>query len=272
MTGYPKWMNHPHYRKGTATLVEGTDPVSGRKFKDYKGTSDRLPPLFVENADQEEHARMRGYLDPGEAPPAIAHGAEYPLMMVHPDHVDAIPDEKVPHSVDGGPVTIVVIPGKPEKYPHVTVQDADQEAAWRAKGYDRPGVCDPAAVQTARANPHGIGNKGGEWPKIINGVLTQDPNAKPVENQYPMWITTGKDPNSGEPIGKAVADLAEHIALCKRLGMPEPGAMPAPLAPAAPTRPEAHSPPALTRGQKIAATKARKKAERLAAEQQQPAA
>ena len=281
MIPYPKTMHHPHFRKGTATLVEGQDPVSGRKYRDYQGTPDRLPPLFVENSDQEDHARARGYLDPGEAAPAAALGGEYPLVLVHPDHADAIPDDKMPQKIGDGPVTFVTIPGKPERYPHVTVQDAAQEAAWQAKGYDRPGVCDPTAVEAARANPRGVTGTGAEWPKMVNGVLMEDPNARPDLKQYPMWVTTGKDPNTGDPIGKAVADLAEHIALCKRLGMPEPGqaaqaAPPAPPAPPALSAPvaivQSDFVPILTKGDKIRATKARKKAERLAEQQAATAA
>lgn len=233
MTNYPKTMVHPHFRKGTAAVVEGVDPNSGRKYKDYQGTADRLPPLFVENDQQEDRARAKGYLDHGEAPAAIAEGTEYPLMMVHPEHVDAVPDEKVPHSVDGGPVTFVTVPGKPERYPHRTVATAAEELAWRAKGYDRPGVCDPAAVEASIAMPYDPNRGDQEWPKYVQtGVdpagkpimtLMQDPAIKPEVKAYPMWITTGKDPNTGDVIGKAVDSLDEHIALCRKLGMPDPG-------------------------------------------------
>ncbi len=296
-TAYPKTMTHPHHRKGTYKAIPGTGKVQADGTvvnPDYQGTADRFPPMFVNNADQEDMARAQGYLQHGEAMPAMKEGTEYPLMLVHPKHEDAIPDDKVPHKVGNGPVSIVIVPGKPEKFPHVTVHDEAQEKIWTAKGWDRPGVCDPQAVEDSRAMPYDPNRPPGqEWPKIINGVLTQDPDAVPEAKSYPMWITTGKDPNTGDPIGKAVENLEEHIALCKRLGMPEPGVVtPSPLltvslikseirkmqeaavdaAIPVPAIEETTAHVNLTRGQKIAATKARKKAERLAVQQSEAAA
>lgn len=92
-------------------------------------------------------------------------------------------------------------------------------------------------------------------------TLMQDPSIAPDLKLYPMWITTGKDPNTGDPIGKAVDSLEKHIALCQKLGMPVPGETKAEVPRPAPA---VSAVVPMTRGQKIAATKARKKAERVA--------
>lgn len=229
MTSYPKTMTHPHARKGSYKPVPGSgravrqdDGTPGEKLMAYQGTPDRLPPLFVENAEQEERARAKGYLDFGEAPPPVAGYSEYPLMLVHPKHVDAVPEERRPYrTTEGGPLEWNIIPGKPEQFPNVTVNDADQEEAWKAKGYERPGRADPQAVADARASPYVPGRTTSEWPKMVNGVLVEDPDAPPSgPEEYPLWITTGKHPDTGEAMGKTVASREEEIALCKKLDLP----------------------------------------------------
>lgn len=273
MTSFPKTMTHPHARKGSAKPVQYKDPVSGRAVTDYQGTPDRLPPLFVENAEQEERARAKGYLDFGEAPPPVAGYSEYPLMLVHPKHVDAVPEERHPYrKTEGGPVEWNITPGKPEQFPHVTVHDADQEETWKAKGYERPGRADPQAVADAKASPHVPGRTTSEWPKMVDGVLVEDPDAPPDgPEEYPKWITTGKHPDTGDVMGKTVASREGEVALRTKLGLP-PIAEPVkrPLLTASPmtTFREAVDKP-LTRGQKAAATRAANKARKAA---EQPAA
>jgi hypothetical protein len=269
---YPKTMVHPHYQKGSANVVEGFDPRSGKHFKDYQGTPDRNPPVHVYTPDQEERVRALGYLQYGEKPPAHAEYSEYPLTLCHPGHVEAVPDEKVPHKDETtGAVTIIVVPGKPEILPHAVVHSAAEEKAWLARGYRRPGQSNPTAARDAVAKPYVPGQVTHEWPKMVDGVLMQDPKTQaPGPTQYPKWITTGKDPNTGDPIGKTVASLEEERALRAKVGLPPPAVD---LAPApAPVAPAPSQAPAMTRGQKIAATKARKKAEKLAQQADQPAA
>ena len=45
------------------------------------------------------------------------------------------------------------IPGKPEKFPDMTVRNEQEELAAAAKGYAQPGRSDPNAVQAARSSP-----------------------------------------------------------------------------------------------------------------------
>src|ERR1700721_1708649 len=91
----PKTMHHPQYRKSVPQAIESVDASSGRPFKDYVGTPELFPPVTVETADQEALYRSKGYFMPSESPPPPPEWSEYPVMLVHPDHVDAVPDETV---------------------------------------------------------------------------------------------------------------------------------------------------------------------------------
>lgn len=272
-TEYPKTMVHPHAQKGTVTEIKGTDPVSGRPFTDRQGTPDRLPPVHVNTAEQEAEARTRGYHAYGETPPAMTHDpAEYPLMMCHPDHVDAVPDEKYPHKDETtGAVTIMVLKGKPEVLPHATVADAADEARMAAKGYRRMGTFDPVALEASIASPYVPGRVSQEWPKMVDGVMVQDPNVKPEENRYPMWVGDAEK-------GFAVTNPVEEAAARLKLGLPEmeaPKPVPsrqiapdeiAPEAPRAPMTlaPATDEPRPMTHGEKVKAGRARKAVERAA--------
>jgi hypothetical protein len=221
---------------------------------------------------------------------------EYPLMMCHPDHVDAVPDEKVPHrDSETGPVTIVTVKGAPEVLPHVTVHNAAEEAKAHAKGYRRPGTADAEAVAASIANPHVPGRVAQEYPKYVptgehdaDGKpimkVIQDPNAVVEDRSFPKWLTVGKAEN-GDPIGVTVNSLGEEAAARLKYGLvPEPTLAPkldmtrkavsdmVDFRPISAEEEAARIVPAMTRGQKIAATKARKKAERLAAQSSQTAA
>lgn len=275
MTDYPKTMVHPHAQKGTSRPIPGTGKiVGGREVNpDYQGTPDRLAPLYVENAEQEEAARARGYLASGEAPAPSVEYAEYPLMMRHPEHVDAVPDEMAAEKDDKGQVRTFVIKGTPARMPDVQVSTADDEAAWGKKGYRRMGVADPVAVEQARCSPHVPGRVTNEYPKMVDGVLVQDPSLSasgPVE--FPKWL---RHPTEGgiEPV--LVNDLAGQTAQLAKWGI-----VIAPVA-AAPSEPRpvltmnlvtpvvqealepAVEPPTLTRGEKAAATRAANKAKKL---------
>jgi hypothetical protein len=178
MSDYPKTMNHPNYRKGKMTKLSNGDT---------QGEPDMLPPVTVNNSDQEAACRRAGYLAAGEASPPPPEYSEYPVMLVHPDHADAIPPEHVPTKTDAG-VTIHIIPGTEEKFPPRAANNPAEEAEWGAKGYRRAGNPDPDAVRKAHSSPYNAGYKHEDFPKMVNGVVV-DPNAPasgPI--QYPKWV------------------------------------------------------------------------------------
>lgn len=174
---YPKPMVHPAYKAGaTHKLADG----------DYQGDPDRYPPVTVSNDVQENYHRAMGYLAVGET---LAHVdySEYPLMLVHPEHVDAVPESTEARKTETGFETYRV-PGLPEKFPHVVVNDGEEEKKWTAKGWKRPGKADAAAVETAKASPYDPSRRLEEFPKMVDGVVV-DPNQPPLGPiEYPKWV------------------------------------------------------------------------------------
>lgn len=178
--GYPREMVHPSYR---------VDPASTEA---YRASSNRLAPVTVYAPHQEDEFRSYGYVLKGENIPFSAERIEYPLMMTHPDHVDAVPASTQIIAVDGQ-FQVLPVPEIKERYPHVFVDDKAHEAMWEKKGYRRVGVFDPGAYERATVAP---GPAGGEWPKMVNGVLCEDPSAPlPPSNEYPKCVyPPGCDP------------------------------------------------------------------------------
>jgi len=190
MSTYPLVMHHPGMRRSRPELVEADDPLSGRKYRDFAGAPDSLPPVEVNNATQEEFYRAKGYLAYGEHPKVMTQFVEYPKMMMHPGHVDAtLPQtEAIPVEGHPGNYTTYTIPGRPEVFPHVTVLNADEEAIWEAKGYASP-KGDAEAFDRAKAAPVPNGYVSKDYPKWVDGVLVPDPDAKPPNgNEYPKWV------------------------------------------------------------------------------------
>jgi hypothetical protein len=138
---------------------------------------------------------------------------EFPLVLNHPAHRPArrIADatrgsgnglEEGSHGF-GTPEQ-----WEPERFPQVTVTTPDQEQEYLAKGYVRAGQANAAAFSTAHASPYVAGRTTSEYPKMVNGVLVQDPNAPargPIE--FPKWLT----PPEGEAV--LVHNVAEEEAL-----------------------------------------------------------
>lgn len=182
-------MTHPHARKGKIIQIKGTDAVSGRAFTDSQGEPDVFPDVTVKDPQTEAYYRAKGYIVPGEVPPPPAEYAEYPVMLVHPDHVDAIPDDWHIEKGEGpGEVIRHKILGKPEVWPPKQANDAAEEGALGRQGYARAGRDDPEAIRRSTASPYVPGRKTQEYPKLVNGVL-EDPDAQqggPI--QYPKWI------------------------------------------------------------------------------------
>lgn len=174
---YPMAMHHPHH----TPAVLGTAPGEGKPAL--------FPPLEVNNEDQEEEARAKGYLRFGETPERKVSHLEYPKMMRHPQHREAEPEQQHAKKDEDGRFVQWSTPGSPELYPHAIVNSPDEEEAWLVKGYEVPGTFDEAAYERAHAVPYVVGFEPGEWPKWVDGVLVDDPN-RPVSTveEYPKWV------------------------------------------------------------------------------------
>lgn len=182
-------MKHPHARKGKITQIKGIDGVSGRPFTDSQGEPDVFPDVTVKDPQTEAYYRSRGYIVPGEVPPPPAEYAEYPVMLAHPDHVDAIPDDWHIEKGDSGEIIRHKILGKPEVLPPRQANTKAEEIALGKQGYKRAGVDDPEAIRRSTASPYVAGRETQEFPKMKADGAIEDPNAQqggPI--QYPKWI------------------------------------------------------------------------------------
>lgn len=214
----PKLMKHPHARKGVIHEIKGKDAVSGREFTDYQGDPDVFPDVTVKDANTEAYYRSRGYLVPGEVPPPPAEYSEYPVMLVHPDHVDAIPDDFAIEKGDNGEIIRHRIPGSPEQFPSMIATSKQDEKRLGAKGYKRAGADDPEAIRRSKANPYKAGRETQEFPKMVDGHVV-DPHANrggPAE--YPKWVGEKLVNNRAEEeaiTGKqATATVVETCIIC----------------------------------------------------------
>jgi len=120
----------------------------------------------------------------------------YPLVLRHPAYK---PARKIADAVAAHPPESYFAQPEQweaEKYPQVTVMTPDQEEYYTSKGYAPAGMPNAAAFQTAFASPHVAGRTTSEWPKMVNGVMMQDPNAPvPGPAEYPKYLT----PPKGDP-------------------------------------------------------------------------
>lgn len=184
----PKLMRHPHARKGKITQIKGVDAVSGRAFTDSQGEPDVFPDVTVKDPTNEAYYRAQGYIVPGEVPPPPAEYAEYPVMLVHPGHVEAVPETFDVEKTGDGQIIRHRVPGFPEKFPPMQANDASEEAKLAKKGYGRPGQDNPEAIRRSKASPHVAGRVAKEFPKMVDGHV-EDPDAQlggPI--QYPKWV------------------------------------------------------------------------------------
>ena len=141
--GYPKVMVHPGY----APAVNSTEH--------YKGAPARWPPVTVYKYEQELKERSNGYLIMGEPmPERRPEYVEYPMMLVHPDHVEGIPSETRAHKEwEGGPIIYTKIEGREEAFPPVVVNSEAEREVWEHKGYQMKLAPDPEAYLKATASP-----------------------------------------------------------------------------------------------------------------------
>jgi len=127
----------------------------------------------------------------------------FPKMLVHPDHVPAVPDEIIAHKEEGRGITTHVVKGTKEKLGPVIVNDAAEEAAWQEKGYAEPVRSDPQAFERLHAVPYDPDSRVNGYPRWENGVLVNDPGVDTSgRQQYPKWVS-----------GILVESAAEEVAL-----------------------------------------------------------
>jgi hypothetical protein len=287
--GYPKKLVHPAHHKAVPRSLGRFDPVTGKELvadrQDWQGEPDRFPPVTVYDADNEELYRAKGYRQEGEAATMTITTDIYPLMLVHPDHIEPTPAEQHAKREEDGKLVMWTTPGHEGRFPHVIANNEIEEKRWLAKGYKRPGTPDPEAVERAYSSPGALDYEPSEYPRweptgevdaegkpILK--LVQDPNIDKRGPIYPMWLTTGKNA-AGEPQGVIVNNFDEEMAARERFGleMPKPPASVQvslhPRAPAAePAEPaEPKDERELTHGEKVSLGRTRAKAAREAAAQ-----
>lgn len=214
----PKLMKHPHARKGEIHEIKGKDAISGREFTDYQGDPDVFPDVTVKDPTTEAYYRSRGYLIPGEVPPPPAEYSEYPVMLVHPNHVDAVADDFTIEKAENGEIVRHRIPGSPEKFPPKAANSKSEEKKLGQEGYKRAGQDNPDAIRTAKANPHRPGRKTEEFPKIVDGRV-YDPHADHGgPSEYPKWIGDKLVNNRAEEESltgkKAEVTVVEECVIC----------------------------------------------------------
>lgn len=160
---YPMTLHHPAFVKGTTTKVPVLDangaPAMRNGMPDfnYRGTSDRFPPVDVQNEDQEFQYRAKGYGSANDVATAPTY-LEYPVWLKNDDGAE------------------------------VMAKDAHEEAELLNDGYQRKGKSDPEAVERSLANPYDPEFEADEWPKMVDGKLVQDPNKSDGALHYPMWV------------------------------------------------------------------------------------
>lgn len=210
---FPKALHHPQFRKGAMKEIKGIDSVSGKPFTDYQGEPDMFPPVTVNNEQQEAFHRAKGYLMHGEVPPAPVDYAEYPLMLSHPDHVDAVPDDFDIKKSPSGEVISTRIPGHPEKFPAIMVKSPEDEQKWLEKGYARIGKTDALASERSKASPYDPNFSPEEYPKVVNGKIV-DPFAEMDHNRYPMYVGDLLVKNAQEEAQARGEAVSEPLAPC----------------------------------------------------------
>ncbi|TAL03702.1 MAG: hypothetical protein EPO08_03425, partial [Rhodospirillaceae bacterium] len=220
--GFPQMMIHPQHRAAVVREFSSADGLPG--------APERFPPVEVHNEDQEAMLRSRGYLRYGEALPKMIEFNEYPKLMRHPEHVPAQKATRASQVGENGLVFLVDVPAKAAVYPDVTVRDADEEAEWTTKGWALPGRSDGMAFERAKAAP---GKPGEEFPKWVDGVLVQDPDA-PVDlsKEYPKWLHF-KDGSES----RLVSDPAEEKRVLAARGETVQQPAPKPYVPLVATKP-----------------------------------
>jgi hypothetical protein len=145
---------------------------------------------MVNNESQEEYYRSQGYIGATEAMPnPDTNYREYPVMLYHPKHKDAVYGQEMtaPSGVKIG--TNILIVTEPEQYPPKVANSPHEEEALRTEGYRRIGETDPDAFDKAERGT-----------LLDNGSLLEDKIPQP----FPMWV---KAPGAAK--AQIVNDAAE---------------------------------------------------------------
>lgn len=117
---------------------------------------------------------------------------EYPLTMAHPAFQRSQP-LPIPGTEKRNAEGVVIsqdYQGTPERFPPVTVQDADQEAYYESQGYARAGHSDPSAYASAHAAPAPPSYVPQEYPKWVDGVLVESEEDDPLRRGVEETIET----------------------------------------------------------------------------------
>ncbi len=187
MSYYPKHLVHPAYRASEIKPVVKQVPGTGKTITDYHGTPDRYPPVTVNNEDQEARHRAMGYLEFGEAPPKMTAFNEYPLVLTHPEYLEPTAPETLAKRDENNALTTWTIKGSPGAFLPVTVNSPEEERGWASKGYRRPGLSDPAAVEAAKAAPYDPARVIQEFPKMVDGEVVDPAATFDTHQKYPIW-------------------------------------------------------------------------------------
>src|SRR6185312_8995165 len=141
----------------------------------------------------------------------------YPMWMKHPHHRPAVVSDDYEAGANrGAQFKHHAKPGVPEQFPAVMVNNPDQEGYYAAKGYVAQGG-DPKAFERAQIAPIPQGYRHQEYPRIVNGLVQQDPNApEPETNEYPKWVR----PDGQEP--RIVKSRAEENEIMRGSTKHEP--------------------------------------------------
>ena len=202
MSEYPLAMRHPSHKQAELSNA-GVNMSTGAVSGNAQGKPEMWPPVNVTNSEQEEYHRAQGYVGATEPFPEVGtHYSDYPVMLYHPDYKPAVFDK-----------TDILKRLEQEQFPPRIAASPDDEERLEADGYKRRGHADAPSFDKAYTAP---GMPGDEWPKLINGVLVEDPDAAPPlpPDVFPMWV----HPEQGE--GRVVNDSVEYA---KVMGKPYPG-------------------------------------------------
>lgn len=185
---YPKTLVHPAARKGRSRAVQNGNRPNGEPIFDYYGDPDVFPPIDVYNPDQEAMYRAKGYLEYGEKGTTQMEYVEFPKILSHPDYEAAIPDMRDARKNEHGHIEEFTIKGRPERNGPVTVKNRAEQDAWEAKGWGEPVKSDPEAYAKAFASPFDPSRVFSEYPKMVDGVVVNDPNAPSGFVEFPKWV------------------------------------------------------------------------------------
>lgn len=176
---YPLQLVHPNHRPSTRVEamvnLQGTNvKVLESRVKDYGA----FPPVTVKNPGQEEYYRSLGYIIHGEKI-KVHQYEEFPLYLTHPEK-------------EG-----------------VQVGNDTELALAISRGYVRMGKSDAEAMKSAKSSPYQPGKKT-EWPKWIDGKLVEDPDAPVSPNEYPKWIVIAGHKHGGVTVS-SYDEEAEYL-------------------------------------------------------------